>query len=306
VKAPAFQFYPADWLSNVKLRRCSPAARGVWIDVMCLMHGSDEYGVLRWPLAEIAKVVNAPIKVLRELWERGVLKGAEAGAADYVHVPRHAGKDGEPAVLLTGGPGPCWYSSRLVRDEWLRQRRGANTRFDADNQPPTRSPTRRVGEPQGAAPIRAHTPRQGDGASSSSTTTSKAKSKAYAPQAALADVDPAIVASWLRVRKEKRLPTTQPAIEKIRREAAIAGLSMQAVLTLCCEHGWGGFSAAWDRGEAGRNGARAPPNGASIKESEAVKFWGEIRGERVGGSGGGDTIDGAAERVADSLDRAAV
>lgn len=84
MKAPAFQFYAADWLANIKLRRCTPTARGAWIDVLCLMHDSDEYGVLRWPLVEIAGVVNVPVKVLRELAERGVLKGAESGAADYI------------------------------------------------------------------------------------------------------------------------------------------------------------------------------------------------------------------------------
>lgn len=160
MKAPAFQMYARDWLANVKLRRCSPAARGAWIDVMCLMHGSDEYGVLRWPLADIARAANVPIKLLRELTERDVLKGADADAADYVHVPRHAGKDGEPVTLLEAGTGPVWYCSRFLRDEWVRGRRGEGTRFSNGNQPPTRTPkgtpsrkpTRRVGEPVGDGP----------------------------------------------------------------------------------------------------------------------------------------------------------
>lgn len=52
---PSFQFYPADWLANTNLRRCSEAARGIWIDVMCVLHGADEYGVIRWPLADLAR-----------------------------------------------------------------------------------------------------------------------------------------------------------------------------------------------------------------------------------------------------------
>ena len=54
MKRPSFQFYPGDWQANVKLRRCSLAARGAWIEVLCLLHGSDPYGTIDWPLADIA------------------------------------------------------------------------------------------------------------------------------------------------------------------------------------------------------------------------------------------------------------
>jgi hypothetical protein len=40
------KFYPADWRSDPKLRMCSAAARGIWIDLMTLMHEADSYGYL--------------------------------------------------------------------------------------------------------------------------------------------------------------------------------------------------------------------------------------------------------------------
>lgn len=44
---PAFQFYPDDWLGSVEdLRLCSPAAKGVWIDFICIMHKSPKKGAL--------------------------------------------------------------------------------------------------------------------------------------------------------------------------------------------------------------------------------------------------------------------
>lgn len=37
-KAPAFQFYPGDWLKDPDLSKCSPASRGIWIDCISAMH----------------------------------------------------------------------------------------------------------------------------------------------------------------------------------------------------------------------------------------------------------------------------
>lgn len=155
---PSFQFYPGDWQKNANLRRCSPAARGVWIDILCLLHDSEaEYGVLRWPLKDIANAASSPLPLVRELVEKGVLKGADKNAEPYVYRPKHGGKVGDPVILVAPDDGPVWYSSRFVRDEWVRQRRGEGTRFDTANQPGSRSPKGGIGE------------RQGDGPSSSSS-----------------------------------------------------------------------------------------------------------------------------------------
>lgn len=135
MKRPSFQFYPADWRNNAKLRRCSEAARGAWIDVLCLLHDFDEYGVCRWPLAELARAAGVQIKLVKELVSKEVLKGADKGAPDYTYAPRHAGKLGQPVTLVVAGDGPCWYCSRFVRDEYVRQRRGQASRFSSDNQP---------------------------------------------------------------------------------------------------------------------------------------------------------------------------
>ncbi|MEK6594776.1 MAG: hypothetical protein AABZ67_17035 [Pseudomonadota bacterium] len=137
MKRPAFQFYPADWRNNAKLRRCTFAERGIWLETICLMHDSDEYGVLRWTLREIAQAIGCRLSDLKSLVARDVLKGADPGqrCAACVFTPMHAGKAGEPVTLIPEQDGPIWYSSRMVRDEYLRQRRGGDTKFTADNQP---------------------------------------------------------------------------------------------------------------------------------------------------------------------------
>lgn len=45
-KAPWMKFYTADWRADSGLRSCKNAARGLWIDLLSLMHESDEYGYL--------------------------------------------------------------------------------------------------------------------------------------------------------------------------------------------------------------------------------------------------------------------
>lgn len=40
------KFYWSDWLSDPGLRRCSPGARGLWIDLLCIMAQHDPIGLL--------------------------------------------------------------------------------------------------------------------------------------------------------------------------------------------------------------------------------------------------------------------
>lgn len=161
MKRPSFQFYPADWRGNANLRRCSHAARGAWVDVMCLLHDSDEYGVIRWPLAELAQAAGVPLKLLQELAQKSVLKGGDAGIADFTFTPRHAGQDGESVTLIPACQTPCWFSSRMVVDEHIRLKRGAGTRFEPSPKVP---PMPTIGDGKGG--------HIGDGPTSSSPSTS--------------------------------------------------------------------------------------------------------------------------------------
>lgn len=43
---PWLKFYPQDWRSDEKLRLCSLAARGLWIEMLSLMHRAERYGQL--------------------------------------------------------------------------------------------------------------------------------------------------------------------------------------------------------------------------------------------------------------------
>lgn len=164
---PSFQFYPGDWQANSNLRRCTHAEKGVWIDVMCLLHDSEEYGVLRWPLKEIAQAIGAPIATLKAIVSKGVLKGADSGqsCAACIYVPRSGRRDGDPVTLVAEQEGPIWYSSRMVKDEYVRSVRGESSRFqsEGDDSAPKGAPK----PPFGAITKASPKPPFGDGSSSS-------------------------------------------------------------------------------------------------------------------------------------------
>lgn len=85
-KLPAFQFYPGDWLKDPSLRRCSTAARGLWMDMICLLHEMEERGVFAtlgqpWSDNEIAAALpgnpSENLALLTELCQKGVAKRRE-------------------------------------------------------------------------------------------------------------------------------------------------------------------------------------------------------------------------------------
>ncbi|TJZ66824.1 hypothetical protein [Chitiniphilus eburneus] len=135
---PWFPFYPADWQANANLRRCTPAERAYWLDVMCLMHDSAQYGALAWPLREIARAINCRPVDLKSLVAKGVLKGGDTGqpVPELRYTPVSGRKAGPAVVLIAAQPGPLWYSSRMVIDEHKRLTRG----HARDTQPYTPEP----------------------------------------------------------------------------------------------------------------------------------------------------------------------
>jgi hypothetical protein len=152
VNRPSFQFYPGDWASNPNLKRCNFAERGIWLEVMCLMHDQPEYGVLRWPLKEIAQAVGCRAADLQNLARKTVLKGSDDHLhKPFVYTPRSGRKDGEPVTLIKAQPGPIWYSSRMVKDEHIRIVRGlSGGDSDAPKVTPKAPPKGGIGETLGA------------------------------------------------------------------------------------------------------------------------------------------------------------
>ena len=45
-KLPAFQFYPGDWRKDPGVQALSYHDRGIWFEILCLMHESEQRGKL--------------------------------------------------------------------------------------------------------------------------------------------------------------------------------------------------------------------------------------------------------------------
>lgn len=111
MKRPSFQWYPNDWLSASEVRACSLAARGLWIDMLCLMHQGTPYGhltiggkvYLNGSLeGTLARIVGTSAEEVKTLLEE--LEGLQVFSRT------------EEGVI---------YCRRMVADEQLRQVRAA-------------------------------------------------------------------------------------------------------------------------------------------------------------------------------------
>lgn len=107
VKRPSFQWYPGDHRRDTAVQACSLEARGLWREMLDLMHDGEPYGHLTAggvPIdpAQLARIVGATASKLRallkELDDRNVFSRTDAGVI---------------------------YSRRMVNDEHKRNVRGA-------------------------------------------------------------------------------------------------------------------------------------------------------------------------------------
>ncbi len=114
-KQPAFQFYPGDWFKDPELSRVSPAARGVWMDMLCLMWESEDRGRLisggkPWTKEDIVKAV------------RGDPKGVLQNVTELVD-----------AHVTEQDPSGAYICRRMVRDQKARLKGGERVRKHRSN-----------------------------------------------------------------------------------------------------------------------------------------------------------------------------
>ena len=102
------------------------------------------------------------------------------------------------------------------------------------------------------------------------------------------------VLDWATIRKVKKLQATQTAFEGLLREAAKAGVTLQAAVTECCERGWGGFKAEW----LANSKARAGPSRPEKFDPVAHVNRNSTRSLDDGSRNAGREIDITPERVA--------
>ena len=101
---PWSKFYWSDWRSDPKLRACGLAARGLWVEMLGLMHEAEPYGHL---------LINGKPPTDQQL---AVMVGASV--SEVKKLKRELAEAGVPTI-----DGEIWISRRMVRDA---QRRAVN------------------------------------------------------------------------------------------------------------------------------------------------------------------------------------
>ena len=102
--APWLKWYPADWRADPRLRDCSLAARGLWVELLGLMHEADPYGHLI-----IAGNAPTPQKLATHV---GATVAAVRSALDEL----------ERSGVFSRNPDGVIYSRRMVRDREKAER----------------------------------------------------------------------------------------------------------------------------------------------------------------------------------------
>lgn len=107
MRLPYLKFYTRDWQSDSGLRLCSLAARGLWIELLCLMHQSSKRGYLQHlgtPLDanKISQLIGRDNGTLNTPDNRNV---------------NHLLDELEAAGVFSRDETGCIYSRRMVEDE---------------------------------------------------------------------------------------------------------------------------------------------------------------------------------------------
>lgn len=127
-KLPAFQFYPADWRKDPGVQALSYEERGIWFEILCLMHESEDRG--RLLLAGRPMPDEALARTLG--LDKQILTNALTKFLDY----GVASRDENDALI----------NRRMVRDENLRKIRSNCGKLGGNpsllNQNPTSPPSK--------------------------------------------------------------------------------------------------------------------------------------------------------------------
>jgi hypothetical protein len=141
-RRPWFKFHTQDWRADPALRMCSPAARGLWADMLSLMHEAEPYGFLL-----IGGVAPTNKKLATLLSIDADLIGALIGDLEENGV---FSRDDEGVI----------FSRRMVRDavvaddarEHIAKRWGKSAKSKGVTSAPIRAPNREPIEKNGADP----------------------------------------------------------------------------------------------------------------------------------------------------------
>ena len=221
------------------INECASWASTVTINGVTFYWVSRQLVIEELPL--VFRKEDAVYRTLKALEEKGLVETAKMDGRDYVRITPEGAKWNSHDVPETEPR----ENSRDIREknrnprENSRNSSGKNpTDKDINNQPANQ------GTNQFDAPARDPAPRE---PSPEIPKPPPAKPERFDPLAALAEhgVGEQLAADWLTVRRQKRAPLTQTALDGLVREAVTAGIPVVEAVRICVERGWVGFKASW-------------------------------------------------------------
>lgn len=142
---PWFKFFPADWRSDSALRMCSPTARCLWIEMLCLMAEADPVGhllVKGKPLSDRTLALLAGmapeevVEALADLEENEVFSRTSTGVPYSRKMVRDGDRSNKNTERGVAGAITKWGGSALEpRGRHLRSQRLSEARKKATHTP---------------------------------------------------------------------------------------------------------------------------------------------------------------------------
>jgi uncharacterized protein YdaU (DUF1376 family) len=230
--APYFPFYPDDWLDDESIFDMGLECEGAYIRLLAAM----------WKRG--GSLNNDPYLICNILrCKPAKWKKIKAILIDY------------KVIILEDDR---LFNERLTKElhffneKSQKNSQNANKRWKNEASPTGKKPNKINDSPDAVAlQPQCHTDTDLD----TDTDLKEKDKKKQSPLAMLTgmNVDQAIAAEWLKVRKLKKLAATQTAFNAAKKQADIAGIDFNAAIKLCVEESWGGFKAEWLVNKKGAN-----------------------------------------------------
>lgn len=238
-KAPAFQFYAADFLTDTSEMTCQEV--GAYIRLLSLQWVNG--GLSSDPM-RLANIIGADfhavwdgIKHKFSLCDDGKLRNPKLEQVRDTQIA-FRNKQSESGKLGA--------SNRWAKEAAKSNRIPANSESIA-------TPQNIDGDPIGDTNGESIALRSSSSSSSSSLSlspTSTPKTKTNKTKTLVPTPEGVSTATWndfQTLRKSKKAPVTAAAMAGIQREAKKAGWTLENALIECCSRGWTGFKAEWAR-----------------------------------------------------------
>lgn len=257
---PWLKFYPRDWRGDQALRACSVAARGLWMECLCIMHEAKPYGHLLLngsPVGDdtLARMAGTSVDEVQALM-------AELRQAGVFSVTR------EGVVLsrrMTKDFGKAQKGAKAAKKRWS-QVAGTTTENAPPNGSPIENPHTQIPEARDQRPEEPSSLRS-DGKSARKRASRADDLKDFEQE--LAELDRERLDALIKLRRKKNGQITGYAARLFAQDAAACGLSLAGAVDTCISRNWITVKPDWLQ----RGGGRLHVVGAIASEQVNDDEW---------------------------------